>query len=554
MEYMKKNKLKFFWLVAFGFSLGPAAFAVPTVDNGKKTIVVADTTQPAPVNWFNLDATQNKVPGVSTEKAYEYLKDRPSKTVVVAIIDSGIDIEHEDLKDKIWVNEKEVPGNNIDDDKNGYVDDVHGWNFIGGKDGRQVAHDTQELTRLYASLKKKFEGPEAAKFQKKEKENYALYKQVKAEFQKELKETEAQYTQFQQLNTAYKMASDILKKHLNQEDFTLSDLENITTSDQRVNQARMLILSMAENKLTADVFKEGEDYFISKLKYHLNPNYNPRDIVGDNPNNLKEKGYGNNSVTGPDAEHGTHVAGIIAANRSNNVGIKGIADNVKIMVIRAVPDGDERDKDIANAIYYAVDNGARVINMSFGKDYSPNKEAVDDAVQYAASKGVLLVHAAGNSAKNIDDAANYPTKKVTPKKEVKNWIEVGASSYGDATKFVGDFSNYGKKSVDVFAPGVDVYSTIPAQQYKANSGTSMAAPVTTGVSALLLSYFPNLTAEQVRDIILKSTVKYKDFKVNKPSEGETKKTAMVPFEDLSVTGGIVNAYEAIRLAETMAAK
>ena len=551
---MKINKLKPLYAVALSFMFNSTVLAFAETANPGKAAVIADTTQPAPVNWFNLDPGQNKIQGVSTERAYEYLKNRPSQTVVVAVIDSGIDIEHEDLKDKIWVNEDEVPGNNIDDDKNGYVDDVHGWNFIGGKDGRQVEFDTQELTRLYASLKEKFEGSQAASLQKKEKENYALYQQVKAQFEKELQETQEQYTQFQQLNTAYQTASGIIKKHLNRDDFSLQDLEKITTTDQRVNQARMLILSMAENNLTADVFKEDEDYFFSKLKYHLNPNYNPRDIVGDNPANLKEKSYGNNEVEGPDAEHGTHVAGIIAANRTNNIGIKGIAENVKIMVIRAVPNGDERDKDVANAIYYAVDNGARVVNMSFGKEYSPNKEAVDAAVKYAASKGVLLVHAAGNSAKNIDNANNFPTKKLSKKQEVKNWIEVGASSYSDSAKFVGNFSNYGKKSVDVFAPGVDVYSTVPDQKYDANSGTSMAAPVTTGVSALLLSYFPDLKAEQVRDIILKSTLKYKDLQVNKPSEGESKEPEMVPFESLSVTGGLVNAYEAVRLAETMAKK
>ena len=551
---MKINKFKNLSAVALGLMLSPAIFASSLSQTAIQTAVTADTAQPAPVNWFNLDPGQNKIQGVSTEKAYEYLKNRPSQTVVVAVIDSGIDIDHEDLKGKIWTNEDEVPGNNIDDDKNGYVDDVHGWNFIGGKDGRPVEHDTQELTRLYATLKDKFEGPQAAKLQKKEKDNYALYQRVKADFEKEQQETQAQYTQFQQLNTAYQTAAGIIRKHLNRDEFTLAELEKISSTDQRVNQARMLILSMAENKLTADVFKEYEDYFLSKLKYHLNPNYNPRDIVGDNPANLKERGYGNNDVKGPDPEHGTHVAGIIAANRTNNVGIKGIAVNVKIMVVRAVPDGDERDKDIANAIYYAVDNGARVINMSFGKSYSPNKDVVDAAVKYAAAKGVLLVHAAGNSAENTDNANNFPTRKVSKNKEVKNWIEVGASAYSDSANFVGTFSNYGKKSVDVFAPGVDVYSTVPNQKYEANSGTSMAAPVTTGVSALLLSYYPKLTAEQVHDIILKSTVKYKDLKVNKPSEGEREKTELVPFDSLSVTGGLVNAYEAIRLAETMSTK
>jgi subtilisin family serine protease len=540
---------KILTLAAFGLWLVPAAQAAYLPHSA---YALADTAQKAPDNWFNLDPQENQVQGVSTEKAYEYLKNRPSKTVVVAVIDSGIDIAHEDLQGKIWTNEDEIAGNGLDDDKNGYVDDVHGWNFIGGKDGRNVEYDTQELTRLYVELKAKFEGPKAAKLQKKEKEAYALYRRVKAEYEKEWEEAQAQYDQFQQLFKAYQAASAIISQHLGKETFTEQDLENIASADPKVIQARSMLSYMAQNDLTAEAFTEGEDYYMAKIKYHLNPAYNPRNIVGDDYEDVKEKGYGNNDVTGAFAEHGTHVAGIIAANRSNSLGIKGIADNVKIMVLRAVPNGDERDKDVANAIYYAVDNGARVINMSFGKAYSPYKQAVDAAVKYAEDKGVLLVHGAGNDGKNIDGADNFPTRQLSARKEVANWIEVGASSWSDAPGIVGDFSNYGKKSVDVFAPGVDVYSTVPKQGYKSNSGTSMAAPVTAGVSALLLSYFPDLDAQEVRDIILKSTVKHTGLKVHQP--GEAKRPTMVGFEELSVSGGIVNAYEAVRMAESMSQK
>jgi len=550
--------IKSTYILAFGLlfnQLVKPEVAAANPQRKSDKITPADTLAKAPANWFNLDPRDNQVMGVSTEKAYEYLKNRPSKTVVVAVIDSGIDIEHEDLKDKIWRNEKEIPGNGKDDDNNGYVDDIHGWNFIGGKDGRNVEHDTQELTRLYVQLRDKFEGPEGAKLQKKkkEKENFALYQKIKAEYEKELQETQEQYSQFQQLQGAYQNATAILKNQLNKEDFTLEDLVKLNSTNQQVNQAKAIMLFMAENNFTKETFTEGEDYFINKLKYNLNPNFNPRDIVGDDYSNVKERNYGNSDVTGAFADHGTHVAGIIGANRTNNLGIKGIADNVKIMVVRAVPNGDERDKDIANAIYYAVDNGAQVINMSFGKEYSPQKEAVDAAVKYAADKGVVLVHAAGNDGKNIDQVKNYPSKILANNKEVKNWIEVGASSFSGNGKLVGDFSNYGKKSVDVFAPGVDINSTIPKQGYKENSGTSMAAPVTTGVSALLLSYYPNLTAVQVRDIILQSTYKPKDLKVIKPgAEGD--KASPVVLSDLSVTGGIVNAYEAVKLAETISVK
>ena len=292
--------------------------------------------------------------------------------------------------------------------------------------------------------------------------------------------------------------------------------------------------------------KSGVDHYATAIDFGYNLEFDSRSIVGDNTNDLYEKGYGNNDVEGPDARHGTHVAGIIGANRQNDIGIKGIADNVRIMSVRAVPNGDERDKDIANAILYAVDNGAQVINMSFGKSYSPQKEAVDKAVRYAESKGVLLIHAAGNDADDMDKESNYPSRMLKNGSETKTWMEIGASSWGADENFVGSFSNYGKKSVDLFAPGVQIYSTIPNNSYEDLQGTSMACPAAVGVAALLFSYFPDLTANQVKDVIEKSTRKFDGLKVAKPGTSED-----VPFSTLSITGGLVNAYEAVKLAETM---
>lgn len=291
--------------------------------------------------------------------------------------------------------------------------------------------------------------------------------------------------------------------------------------------------------------KEAVDYYGVIVNYGYNENFDSREIVGDNINNSQERNYGNNDVEGPDPDHGTHVAGIIAADRKNNLGIKGIADNVKIMVVRAVPNGDERDKDVANAIIYAVDNGAKIINMSFGKSFSPQKEAVDKAVRYAEQKGVLLVHAAGNDSEDIDVNKNYPSKFYLDGKEAKNWIEVGASSAGSDEDLVGSFSNYGRKMVSLFAPGVEIYSTVPDNKYKNNDGTSMASPATAGVAALLMSYFPELTALQVKDILMKSSRKFDNLKVQKPGGGK------VDFNQLSASGGLVNAYEAVKMAKAM---
>jgi subtilisin family serine protease len=502
----------------------------------------------APANWFNLDRTTDRVTGVSTEKAYELLRNKTSRPVVVAVIDGGIDVKHEDLQGKLWTNPRETAGNGVDDDKNGFVDDVYGWNFIGGKDGRNVNEETYELTRQYVALKKRFEGKQ--KVRRREKADFAQYQKVKDEFETKVAELKKQAEGYLGFAKAYKSAADFLKTHLGKDSLTAADVDALRPTDQRVAQAQKIVQYAFENGINEKELTEAEEYFDRSLNYGYNPDFDGRKVVGDDPGNLAEKGYGNNDVTGPDARHGSHVAGIIAANRSNDTGIKGVADNVQIMAIRAIPNGDERDKDVANAIRYAVDNGAQIINMSFGKDYSPDKEYVDEAVRYAVSKGVLLVHAAGNDSKDIDTENNFPTRKYAKGgQETAQWLEIGASSWGGNDNFVGNFSNYGKRTVDVFAPGVDVFSTTPGSKYESLSGTSMAAPVTSGVAALLMSYYPQLTAAQVKDIIVKSSVKYADQKVNKPGED---KSETVAFGDLSISGGVVNAYEAVKLAESMA--
>lgn len=506
--------------------------------------VHADSAQHAPDNWFNLDPSSNAVQGISTEKTYEYLKSKPSKKVLVAVIDSGIDVDHEDLNSKIWVNKREVAGNGIDDDKNGYVDDIHGWNFIGGKDGKHVDHDTYELTREYVRLINKYKDQDISKLPKKE---GAYYEKIKSAFEKQREDFRQQYAGFMYFYKGYQRSEKLLEAYLDVEELKAEDLEKVVSEDEVVLTAKAMLEFAKQNNYTEETFKEGLEYFGSGMDYGYNTDFDPRHIVGDNYEDLSERYYGNNDVAGPDPRHGTHVAGIIAADRHNKLGMQGIADNVEIMVLRAVPNGDERDKDIANAIYYAVDNGAKVINMSFGKSYSPSKEAVDAAVRYAEEKNVLIVHAAGNSSEDIDTEENYPTRQyLDSKKQAKNWIEVGATSWKNNEDIVADFSNYGKKSVDIFAPGVDLYSTTPNSTYESLSGTSMAAPVTTGIAALLLSYYPHLSAEQIKEIILDSAIKHKGVKVNCPG----KKGKLVKFTDLSNTGGIVNAWEAIKLAES----
>jgi cell wall-associated protease len=511
-----------------------------------------DTTH-VPDHWFLLDPETDQLQGVSAERVYNtLLKGKPSRTVVVAVIDSGVDVFHEDLKDVVWINTKEIPDNGIDDDKNGYIDDVYGWNFIGGKDGN-VNEDTYELTREYVRLKEKYGNADEKKVPKKSQAEYAYWVDVQKKFEERSQEAQQQYTMYSTIYKNITFGNDTLKSILNVQKITPSMLDTLKANSPVVAFSKNAINIIFQNFGTdVDVdevleeLKGAVEYYGVQAEYGYNTDFDSRKIVGDDYTNLNERYYGNNDVKGPDAEHGTHVAGIIAANRKNDLGIKGIADNVKIMTVRAVPNGDERDKDVANAIYYAVDNGAHIINMSFGKSYSPQKEVVDKAVKYAESKGVLLVHAAGNDADDIDVKKNFPSRNFNDGKEARTWLEIGASSYGADENFVASFSNFGKKTVDLFSPGVQIYSTIPENKYKNNQGTSMASPAAAGVAAILMSYFPDLTAVQIKEILTQSTRKFDGLKVTKPDTKET-----VDFNSLSRSGGLVNAYEAVKLAMTI---
>jgi len=506
-----------------------------------------------PKNWFLLDPEADSVQGVSAEKVYNtLLKNKPSRNVIVAVIDSGIDIEHEDLKDVIWINEDEIPNNGIDDDKNGYTDDVYGWNFIGGKNGN-VNEETFEVTREYVRLKKKYENIEEAKVGKKDKAEYVLWLKVKKLFTESAQKATQQYNFYKQLHENISYANDTLKSILKVDTLTYELVTKLEADHEKVKKAKESLNFVYTNAgKDASIegvmiqINEGVKYFEPRVSCGYNPDCNVRTVVGDNPGNVTEMDYGNSDVEGPDPSHGTHVAGIIAGNRNNSIGIKGIADHVRIMSVRAVPNGDERDKDVANAIMYAVNNGAQIINMSFGKSLSPDKAVVDKAVKYAETKGVLLIHAAGNNSKDNDVETSYPNRFYANGKEAKNWIEIGASAWGASDKLVGSFSNYGKKSVNLFAPGVQIYSTTPNNDYGNNSGTSMASPATAGVAAIVMAYFPNLTATQVKEVLVQSTRKFDSLQVAKPGSKDK-----VAFRELSESGGLVNAYEAVKLALTL---
>ena len=519
-------------------------------------------------NWYQQDLATDSIYGISLNKAYNFLKNKKSVPVIVAVIDGGIDTTHEDLKSVLWVNKKEIPGNHIDDDNNGYVDDINGWNFLGNASGKNVEKEAEEKYRVYYKFKEKFANKtiDTNTLSKIDKYQYLLWKRAADEIvdpKKSSEDAQAAMALTMIYNDMHR-ADSILQSGMNKKEFNLGELEQYKPTDEKATRSRMVFLSIRQlspsftdetsnTEIMSGLESERDKYQKATSAREKAPRNYRGEIVQDNYNDIKDNHYGNGDVSGADPMHGTHVSGIIAASRNNGIGIDGIADNVKILSVRAVPDGDEYDKDIALAIRYAVDNGAKVINMSFGKPFSPEKYWVDSAFGYAQKHDVLLVHAAGNESQDIDSMPNFPNGDLIfyPGKTASNLITIGASGdphIGGKTEenLAASFSNYGKKTVDVFAPGVKIYSTVPKKnKYAYLNGTSMASPVVAGVAALIRSYFPKLSAEQVKYVLMKSSLKPQKF--TKIPGGETS----VPFEDLSVSGGIVNAYNALKLAATL---
>ena len=496
----------------------------------------------APHGWHLLDITTDGYAGIGAERAYrELLAGRqPRRTVVVAVIDGGVDTAHVDLRANLWKNPKETPGNGRDDDNNGYVDDVHGWNFIGGANGRSVNYDTYEVTRLHVQCTDRADTMSPAA--------RARCPAITADFEAKRAEATATAQQIRSIGDALDGAVRVLAQALRPDSVTEASVRALRPANGTVAQAQQLYLQLAANGITPKVVADARKEILAQVEYGYNTDFDPRDIVGDDETDLAERRYGNADVTGPDAMHGTHVGGITGAVRGNGLGVDGVAPAVQIMSIRAVPNGDERDKDVANAIRYAVDNGAHIINMSFGKAYSPQKRIVDEAVKYADSRGVLMIHAAGNDNEDVGESPSYPVAAYEGGGQARNWIHVGASSWKGGDSLVALFSNYGREEVDVFAPGEDIHSTFPNNEYESISGTSMAAPVVSGLAAMLMAYFPNLTAADVKRIILETARRYSDVEVVVPGGSGRK----APFGSLSATGGIVDAHAAVQMAERMA--
>ncbi len=533
------------------FSTNPKLLTTKAENIDNLPLKISRITSSELKNWNHADLSLDTIPGMSVTRAYdELLKGMKSSTVVVAVVDSGIDINHEDLKGKIWTNKEEKPNNGIDDDGNGYIDDVNGWNFLG-----DIVAENLEFTRIIRDFKSKFEGKLASDFSGEELKMFKNYEAAKEEYDKEVTENNAALAQYEpfeiKLKGAHKFASDQLKKT----NYTQKEASGLIANTTEEQNNKQVILGMYNNVKEGETFEDfitGFEEYVHYLQERKNTHYNldlnARKVLGDNENDFSITSYGNNQVGGPDpkledAKHGTHVAGIIGAKRHNKYGTNGIAEKVKIMAVRAVPDGDEYDKDIALALRYAADNGAKIINTSFGKFFAQHPDKVREAIKYAESKDVLIVNAAGNDAVDLDKRDVYPNDQTSEIPEISdNFITIGALNYEYGSRLVADFSNYGKSNVDVFAPGVKIYSTTPLNTYEYLQGTSMAAPAVSGVAAVLRSYFPTLTAKQTKEIIMNSG----NATVTNVSLGEA---GSAPFSTASKSGKMVNLYNAILLAK-----
>jgi cell wall-associated protease len=514
------------------------------------------------VDWQLMDLKKDSVYGSSVTKAYEeLLKGKKSHTVIVAVIDAGLDTAQEDLQGHVWTNKKEIPGNGIDDDHNGYVDDAHGWNFLGGKDGRNITSESLESDREYFRLRPLYANiSDSNTLPSAKKSEYDYWLKLQKSHRTDSLNAANTIVFLSPVVSMLENADSTWKLKLHKDSVKVSDIESALAADTVMTAADSLgkkIVSMYQSRhipvdITLEEIIPGAAGFLKSQRtkiesYEGDPNAKRREIVGDDFTNINDRNYGNPNVDAGTPTHGTHVAGIISAIRNNNIGMDGVDDNVLIMPIRAVPDGDERDKDVALAIRYAVDNGAQIISMSFGKPYSPQKSFVDDAVRYAAQKDVLLVHAAGNDGKDLDTTEDYPSPEyLNNKGKAMNYITVGANAGGPDSLLAASFSNYGTREVDLFAPGVNVYSTLPGNKYASFSGTSMATPVVSAIAALVLEYYPELTALQLKYVIEHSVATYPDQMVRVPGGKEK-----VKFSTLSKTGGIVNAYNALKLAATI---
>ncbi len=522
----------------------------PFVVNAQKT---KDLTEEELKTWWQKDIEQDTIPGISLDRAYrELLQNKKGEEVIVAVLDTKIDIDHEDLKEQIWVNLDEIPDNGIDDDKNGYVDDVNGWNFLGNSKGEDVVTQKEEPTRIVAEYKNYFGDNFADTLSVEKKKAFKEFSKAKKIVEKEVLELNRLIKTVDSLNTIYFKAKDTITYFTTNKNYTSDTVDSLSIKHPEMEKYFNLLSLVLQYGVTDQDIVEQKNYFTAQKKA-FDVSFNGRKILNDDPNDLTDVNYGNNQVKNNELvfQHATPVAGLIAATRNNGIGVNGISNHIKIMPVVMVAEGDEHDKEVTLGIKYAVDNGAQIINMSWGKYQSLHVDWVQDAFKYAAEKNVLIVAAAGNAKKNIDFEPKYPNDEIDGVEFVDNYILAGGLTHRYDSTIVSSFSNYGKIAVDIFAPASDIYTLAVNNEYDTDSGTSFASPIVAGTAALLKSYFPRLTAVQLKEIILETGTSL-DIKVRCP--GDEKGNPLVSFSELSKTGKILNVYKALKMAEEVSKK
>lgn len=505
------------------------------------------------INWW-MKEKNDSLASSDILKLFNRLSPRLKTTkqkVVIAVLDADVDIYHKRFKDFLWLNKYETAKDSLDNDNNGYIDDLHGWNFLGTKkDGSSLEFTLIEETRIL----RKFSKEEITQLYK-EGSILFSYDSVKKSYDNIKKSLIEKISPYKAAEAGYVFCMDTLRKTFQHKKLNLEIINTLQSKDTIVMQPCInYVKQMYEDDYPFDEFTEYLNYNRKALKTCLNLNYDNRVLVGDDIYDICDSQYGSPifSTITPKMEHGTEVSGVIIN------ALTSIQDNYKISLpIKIMPscitgNGDPTDKDTALAIRYAVDNGAKVINLSQTKSFSINKKFVDKALKYAEKKDVLIVKSAGNEGLNLDEVLRFPNDNNKKGEEfIDNMIVVsGSTKFTNKNIFDSDY-NYGKKNVDVFAPGIDISTFSPSNNYTESSGTSYSAPIVATIAALLRSYFPNLSAKQVKQILMDSGTSYN---VNIPFKQKDGSEKMIPFSELSKSGKVVNAYNAFIMAEKIARK
>lgn len=500
------------------------------------------------INWYHR-TPNDSMAGIAMDKAYEYVSNqKPKKKIIVALIDSQLDIYHEELRGAIYINPDEIPGNNLDDDNNGYIDDINGWNYLGTTKGGSIEVGNFQTTRIIRALQRKYGILDLKSFSIEDNNDSALLQSAIEDSKYGIERAQRFIDWAKNLKNLYFEAQERYSYVFVDKSYTLNILDSVVPKDEQEKKVLDNIRYLNKNNLSLeDINSLIEDAYARKyICYNLA--YNPYAAIDSIPETLSYTGYGHGRVADNPIrkKHATQVAGPMMAKRGNLMGIKGVSNNIQLMVLAVIPYGASRDKDFINAVHYAVDNGARIINYSAGDFYLEHEKEFYEAIEYAHKNGVLFVASAGNSNKDIDDPFYYyhPTgNSFSNSTRFNTFIKVGGINPEIGTKLKTKASNYGKKNVDIFAPGAYIKTTNATQsKYIVLGGTSIASSITSGVAAFILSYYPELSAAQIKDILLSSSTKYDKAVIIKDS-------TVINFKELSRSGGVINAYNAIRMAE-----